>query len=98
MKRFWKTVSLEEVVKDDQCTVSEFVWERAALTSSIAHFLIKLDNRALKTPGGNVLALPGTKRLAATLIANEWESQERLIKPHALPMVRLHVISFELCL
>jgi len=43
--------------------------------------------RALKTPSGNTLLLPKDKRLVATLIANEWENQEILLKPHALPMV-----------
>ncbi|KAG9051111.1 hypothetical protein FS837_011957 [Tulasnella sp. UAMH 9824] len=54
-----------------------------------AHFVVKLDKRSLKTPGGNVLALPASKRLAASLVAHEWEKQEKLIKPHALPMTSI---------
>lgn len=46
-----------------------------------------LDKRPLKTPSGHTLLLPENKRLVATLIANEWENQETLLKPHALPMV-----------
>lgn len=48
---------------------------------------VTLDKRALKTPDGHTLLLPEKKRLAATLIANEWENQETVLKPHALPMV-----------
>ncbi|KAH8117505.1 ATP12-domain-containing protein [Phellopilus nigrolimitatus] len=45
--------------------------------------------RALKTPSGNVLVVPHEKRLVATLIANEWENQEKVLKAHALPMTSL---------
>ena len=48
---------------------------------------VTLDNRALKTPSGETLILPHKKRLAAALIANEWENQDKVLKPHALPMV-----------
>lgn len=56
---------------------------------------MKLDKRSLKTPGGDVLALPVSKRLAASLVAHEWEKQEKLIKPHALPMVHLYLYCIE---
>ncbi len=46
-----------------------------------------LDKRPLKTPAGKTLLLPESKALLATLIAHEWEAQETLLKPHALPMV-----------
>ena len=47
-----------------------------------------LDRRALKTPAGQTLLLPLDKSLPASLIAAEWDHQEILLKPHALPMVR----------
>lgn len=50
-------------------------------------FLITLDGRPLKTPSGKRLTLPPSKRLLAALVANEWEVQETMIKPHALPLV-----------
>lgn len=51
-------------------------------------FLVTLDKRALKTPSGSQLLLPKDRRLLATLIANEWENQEQVLKQHALPLVR----------
>ena len=49
---------------------------------------VTLDRRPLKTPSGNTLILPHGKRLAAALIASEWENQDKVLKPHTLPMVR----------
>jgi len=49
---------------------------------------VTLDGRALKTPAGQTLLLPLDKTLPASLIAAEWDHQEILLKPHALPMVR----------
>lgn len=46
-----------------------------------------LDKRALKTPAGQTLLLPLNKALPAALVAAEWDHQEILLKPHALPMV-----------
>jgi ATP synthase F1 complex assembly factor 2 len=66
MKRFWKTVGIEQ--HDGSLSVT-------------------LDSRPLKTPSGKKLLLPAEKSLLATLIAAEWEHQEVLLKPHALPLV-----------
>jgi ATP synthase mitochondrial F1 complex assembly factor 2 len=41
----------------------------------------------LKTPEGNALLIPKSKRLLAALVANEWESMDKLVKHHALPLV-----------
>ncbi|EPQ58611.1 ATP12-domain-containing protein [Gloeophyllum trabeum ATCC 11539] len=68
LKRFWKTVDIQE--RDGGLAVT-------------------LDKRALKTPSGNPLVLPKNKSLVATLIANEWENQETVLKSHALPMTSL---------
>ena len=57
---------------------------------------VTLDRRPLKTPGGNMLLLPGRKGMVATLLAAEWENQEVLIKPHALPIVRYLLACLEL--
>ncbi|KAG8962674.1 ATP synthase complex assembly protein atp12 [Tulasnella sp. 419] len=64
-------------------------WKTVGIQERNEHFVIALDKRALKTPGGNVLEIPKNKPLAATLIAQEWENQEKLIKPYALPMTSL---------
>ncbi|WWD20793.1 hypothetical protein CI109_105270 [Kwoniella shandongensis] len=53
------------------------------------NFLINLDHRALKTPGGAKLVLPSDRRLLAMLIANEWENQDEVLKQHALPVTSL---------
>ena len=55
--------------------------------SYIDSILVTLDKRPLKTPAGATLVIPKSKPLLATLIAHEWENQEILIKPFALPMV-----------
>ncbi|KAJ3542421.1 hypothetical protein NMY22_g3525 [Coprinellus aureogranulatus] len=52
-------------------------------------FAVTLDKRALKTPSGNTLLLPKNKQLVASLIAAEWDHQETLLKPHALPMTSI---------
>jgi ATP synthase F1 complex assembly factor 2 len=49
---------------------------------------VTLDHRNLRTPGGTKLVVPKGQRLLATLIANEWENQDTVLKQHALPLVR----------
>lgn len=46
-----------------------------------------MDGRPLKTPGGNGIRLPRQKKLFATLVANEWDVQDTILKPHTLPLV-----------
>jgi ATP synthase F1 complex assembly factor 2 len=48
---------------------------------------VTLDGRPLKTPGGNKIRLPPQKKLFATLVANEWDVQDTILKPHTLPLV-----------
>ncbi|KDQ12353.1 hypothetical protein BOTBODRAFT_81258, partial [Botryobasidium botryosum FD-172 SS1] len=71
-----------------QATSKRF-WKTVGIETHTDHFRVTLDNRGLKTPDGNPLAIPRSKRLLATLIADEWENQEKLIKPHALPLTSL---------
>ena len=54
---------------------------------------ITLDKRPIKTPSGKKLLLPHSKILAATMIAAEWENQEKVLKSHALPMVSSCTVS-----
>jgi ATP synthase F1 complex assembly factor 2 len=63
-------------------------WKTVGIEKVNDGFSVTLDERPLKTPAGNKLLLPHDKRTVATLIAAEWENQETLMKPHALPMVR----------
>lgn len=69
-----------------QATLRRF-WKTVGIDKRGDAFAVTLDKRPLKTPAGNTLLLPGSKGLLATLIAQEWETQEILLKPHALPMV-----------
>lgn len=55
----------------------------------LGDYIINLDHRNLKTPGGAKLVVPKDRRLMALLIANEWENQSEVLKQHSLPVVRL---------
>ncbi|KZT60360.1 ATP12-domain-containing protein [Calocera cornea HHB12733] len=52
-------------------------------------FIITLDKRPLKTPGGKPLAVPSSRPLLASLIAHEWDMQENSIRTYALPLTSL---------
>lgn len=51
-------------------------------------YSVLLDKRTLKTPGGVPLLLPKERLPVAVLVAEEWENQVAVLKPHTLPMVR----------
>lgn len=74
-------------------------WKTVNVKQKDDKFTVNLDGRPLKTPDGRTLALPKSKPLFAGLIAAEWEFQETLLKPFALPMVCstiFHVITLVL--
>lgn len=50
-------------------------------------FVLKLDGRTAKTPGGRPLALP--TKMAASIVAVEWQAQTEVINPHAMPATKL---------
>lgn len=50
-------------------------------------FAVKLDGRAVKTPGKKLLALP--TRAAAELVADEWRAQVEIIDTETMPATRL---------
>ncbi|KAF8959080.1 hypothetical protein BDZ97DRAFT_1839776 [Flammula alnicola] len=64
-------------------------WKNVGIEHRGDSLVVTLDNRALKTPSGNTLQLPLHKTLPASLIAAEWDHQEILLKPHALPMTSI---------
>ncbi|KAF8911089.1 hypothetical protein CPB84DRAFT_1763330, partial [Gymnopilus junonius] len=64
-------------------------WKNVGIECRGDSLAVTLDNRALKTPGGQTLLLPWNKSLPASLIAAEWDHQETLLKPHALPMTSI---------
>ena len=69
-----------------EATMKRF-WKDVGIERRQNMLAITLDKHALKTPSGNTLLLPTNKSLVASLIAAEWDHQETLLKPHALPMV-----------
>ena len=69
-------------------------WKTVGIEKYDGSVSVTLDSRPLKTPAGKKLLLPPNKSLVATLIAAEWEHQEVLLKPHALPLVRLLGMSY----
>ncbi|BEJ12860.1 hypothetical protein CspHIS471_0300340 [Cutaneotrichosporon sp. HIS471] len=64
-------------------------WKHAHVKEEPEGFHVTLDKRALKSPAGTKLVFPKDKRLLATLIANEWENQDKVLKQHALPLTSL---------
>lgn len=62
-------------------------WKDVGIDRRGDSLAVTLDKRPLKTPSGNVLLVPASKPLLATLIAAEWDHQTSIIKPHALPAV-----------
>lgn len=55
---------------------------------STGQIAVLLDHRTLKTPGGVPLTIPKERLPVALCIADEWENQTAVLKPHTLPMVR----------
>ncbi|KAI0340117.1 ATP12-domain-containing protein [Trametopsis cervina] len=71
-----------------EVTLKRF-WKHVGIERKEDGLVITLDKRSLKTPSGNLLLIPDTKPLAATLIAAEWENQDTILKHHSLPMTSL---------
>ncbi|CAE6478857.1 unnamed protein product [Rhizoctonia solani] len=69
-------------------TLNRF-WKKVDVAEDNGILTVTLDKRALRTPEGAKLEIPNSRRLLASLIAIEWENQEKLIKPHALPMTSI---------
>lgn len=64
-------------------------WNAAHVRQGDDYIEVTLDGRALKTPGGNKLRVPASKKVLATLIANEWDVQDTILKAHALPLTSI---------
>ncbi len=62
-------------------------YQRAEVGETVAGFGVVLDGRALKTPQGRELALPGQALAAA--IADEWRAQGDTIQPRTMPLTAL---------
>ncbi|GAA6061838.1 hypothetical protein JCM10212_000755 [Sporobolomyces blumeae] len=65
-------------------------WKTVALEKRPQdEWAVLLDKRTLKTPGGVPLIMPKDRLPVALLIADEWENQTSVLKPHTLPMTSI---------
>lgn len=71
------------------------VWLTRLNSLRTGNFAVLLDKRTLKTPGGVPLLVPKERLPVALCIADEWENQKSVLKPHTLPMVSSHQRSSE---
>ena len=64
-------------------------WKKVDLTAPTGSrgYTIALDGRPLRTPSNNTLEIPKERKLLAALIAHEWDSQDKVLKTHTLPLV-----------
>jgi chaperone required for assembly of F1-ATPase len=56
-------------------------------------FVVTLDGRTLKTPDRTEVILP--TEAAAVAVAAEWESQEKHVMPHLMPLTRLTMTAID---
>ncbi|KAF8626248.1 hypothetical protein AX15_004927 [Amanita polypyramis BW_CC] len=82
------TVTNDVPAADPEPTLKRF-WKDVGIEKRGESYAVTLDKRPLKTSSGNTMLLPPNKTLVASLIAIEWENQEKIIKPHALTMSSL---------
>lgn len=61
-------------------------WKEASVAEGAAGFEVRLDGRPVRTPLKTLLALP--TRAMAEAVAAEWQAQEGVIDPGAMPMTR----------
>ncbi|GAA5905080.1 ATP synthase complex assembly protein ATP12 [Sporobolomyces salmoneus] len=65
-------------------------WKTVALEKRPEdQYAVLLDKRTLKTPGGLPLLMPKERLPVTVLIAEEWENQVAVLKPHTLPMTSI---------
>lgn len=71
-------------------TLTKFWDEASAKQNASGEYEVCLDEKPLRTPLGNKLALPANKKQLAHLIGHEWDSLEDLkIKPNTLPLTSM---------
>lgn len=64
-------------------------WKNVNVKSTEEGHLVTLDNRPLKTPAGMKLVIPIERKILASLIASEWDLQDKALKAHSLPLTSL---------
>jgi ATP synthase F1 complex assembly factor 2 len=71
-------------------------WKEVSLDQhSDTGFRVKLDGKPIRTPSNHPLVIPKNRKLLAAMVAHEWDSQDKLLKTHALPLVGSHFICEE---
>lgn len=63
------------------------IYDTVAVAADGPGFLLQLDGRKARTPGGKVLLVP-THALASAL-AVEWDAQSKIVDPETMPLTRL---------
>lgn len=61
-------------------------WQNATVEAEGEGFAVRLDGRAVKTPGKAALVMP-TEEIAIN-VAAEWQAQEKTIDPRTMPWTR----------
>ncbi|KAJ1660547.1 ATP synthase mitochondrial F1 complex assembly factor 2 [Dispira simplex] len=67
-------------------------WKKVTLdptTENGGGWTVNLDQRPIRTPEGQRLVLGPHQRTLGLLLVGEWDSQDRVLKPHALPLTSL---------
>lgn len=62
-------------------------YKRVDIVAAEEGFRIALDGRPVHTPGG--ASLSANDERIARLLAREWDSQDGVIRPHAMPVTRI---------
>ncbi|WP_299872323.1 ATP12 family chaperone protein [uncultured Sulfitobacter sp.] len=61
-------------------------WKSAAVVPAQGGFTVELDGRPVRTPAKQLLILPSAAM--ARVVAQEWDAQEDVIKPHTMPATK----------
>ncbi len=61
-------------------------WKEAAVLPEDGGFKVVLDGKPIRTPGKATIVLP--TRALAQLVADEWQSQEGVVRPATMPATR----------
>lgn len=70
-------------------TLSKF-WEKVTIEENSESIALHLDSIPIRTPLGNSLELPASRKLLALMLLNEWSNLPNLsIKQHSLPLTSL---------
>jgi chaperone required for assembly of F1-ATPase len=73
--------------RDLNKTLPRRFYKEATVQQRDGTFILLLDGRTAKSPGGNQLALPCLA--AAEAVAQEWSAQDETIDPAAMPLTRI---------